>query len=107
MHDAKLADMHMKRRVPQLYLSKDVRDGKLEKMNDFNRILNKSLMSPTKGRYVKTRHEQESLDRSAASPRSKKTQHIKVTSVDHDAMRHDDGVLPIISVGGSVNSVDY
>ena len=34
--DIKLADMHMKRRVPQLYLSKDVRDGFEGKMNDFN-----------------------------------------------------------------------
>lgn len=57
LQDIKLAEMHMKRRVPQLYLSKDNKEGKIVKMNDFNRILNKSLMSPTKGRYVKTRHE--------------------------------------------------
>jgi len=35
--EIKLADMHMKRHIPQLYLGKDIRsNGSPQKVNEFN-----------------------------------------------------------------------
>ena len=56
LNDVKLADMHMKRRVPQLYLSDEGKIGNTN-MNEFNSQLKKSLLSPKKHRYVATKHE--------------------------------------------------
>ena len=49
--------MHMKRNLPQLYLSRDVREGRSGSMNDFNVVLKKSLLSPQRHRYVQTKLE--------------------------------------------------
>lgn len=57
LQEVKLADMHMKRRVPQIYLSRDVKQGKVSNMNDFNSVLKKSLLSPQKQRYIATMQE--------------------------------------------------
>ena len=67
IHDIKLAEMHMKRRVPQLYLSKNAKLGGQEgKMNDFNSALKKSLLSPRKHRYIATLREQALLNRAGS-----------------------------------------
>ena len=38
-------------------------------MNDFNKILKKSLLYPKKTRYIKTKHEREAIERISGSPR--------------------------------------
>ena len=57
--------MHMKRKVPHLYLS-PIEDPKLN-LNDFNHVLKSSLLSPQKYRYVATKHEQEALQRQSVT----------------------------------------
>ena len=59
-------DMHMKRNLPQLYLSRDAREGRSGSMNDFNVVLKKSLMSPQKQRYIQTKLEQDTIERQRA-----------------------------------------
>ena len=71
--EVKLMELHMKRKIPQLYLSKDLREGKTAKMNEFNSILQSSLLSPKKQRYVTTKHEQDSIDRHCLTSRSRKS----------------------------------
>lgn len=44
----KMNEMHMKRKVPELYLSQNVRDGSLKNMNKFNQALRESLLTPQK-----------------------------------------------------------
>lgn len=56
-----MASMHMKRHMPQIYMSKKVKEGKSGNMNDFNAMLKKSLLSPRKQRYVTTKHEHEAI----------------------------------------------
>ena len=56
----RLADLHIKRRVPQLYLSKCLRDGSQGKqLNEFNSVLKDSLLTPQRHRQVMTLKEQE------------------------------------------------
>ena len=112
--DVKLMDLHMKRKVPQLYLSKKLREGQTGGLNDFNSILNKSLLSPSRHRYVATKLEQESMEKSGAmTPTSKKREKLAAnnrgwsTSRNADALVGSGGALPIISVASSTNSVDY
>ena len=71
-HEIKLADMHMKRRAPHLYLSKKVREGgRAGSLNEFNSILKQSLMSPKKTRQIATMHEMEDLERTSLSRRER------------------------------------
>ena len=105
--DIKLADMHMKRRAPQLYLSSEVRDGQKGKMNDFNSQLKKSLLTPRKHRYIATKHEQELMERASLSPKSPKMVKKPQTKQLRDMSINEGGILPIISVGSSIGSVEY
>ena len=71
--EIKIADMHMKRRAPHLYLSKKVREGgRAGSLNEFNTILKQSLMSPKKTRAIATMHEMEDLERTSLSRRERK-----------------------------------
>ena len=71
-HEIKLADMHMKRRAPHLYMSKKVRDGgRAGGLNEFNSILKQSLMSPKKSRQIATLREMEDLERASISRRER------------------------------------
>ena len=96
----------MKRRVPQLYMSRDVREGYGGKMNDFNSQLKKSLLTPRKHRYIATKHEQELLERASLSPKSLR-KNFKNPQAKHlrDMSINEGGILPIISVGSSIGSV--
>lgn len=53
----KMSEMHMKRHMPQIYISsnKDKKDD--SSMNDFNVMLKKSLLTPCRQRYVTTTQE--------------------------------------------------
>ena len=53
--DVKVADMHMKRRVPQLYMSVDMKEGRGGHLNEFNSMLQKSLLSPKRQRFISTK----------------------------------------------------
>ena len=62
--EIKIADMHMKRRAPHLYLTKKAREGgPAGSLNEFNQILKQSLMSPKKTRAIATMHEMDDLER--------------------------------------------
>ena len=69
-----MAEMHMKRHMPQIYLSKQVREGRLPvSLNDFNAMLKKSLLCPRKQRYVSTRREHEAVQSISKSPRNNRS----------------------------------
>ena len=71
-HEIKLADMHMKRRAPHLYLSKKAREGgQAGGLNEFNSILKQSLMNPRKSRQIATMHEMDDLERASISRRER------------------------------------
>ena len=44
--ELKVDMMHMKRKLPQLYLTNEARQGKIGSLNAFNAVLKKSLLSP-------------------------------------------------------------
>ena len=56
-NEIKIDMMHMKRKLPQLYLSNEERQGKTGSINAFNAVLKKSLLSPQKHRYIATDRE--------------------------------------------------
>ena len=49
--------LHQKRRQPELYLAKNVSMHESEPQNNFNKILKKSLLNPSKSRDVQTYRE--------------------------------------------------
>ena len=99
MHNVKLVEMHMKRKVPQMYISTGSRDGKNQKLNDFNSVLKQTLLTPQRHRYVTTRREEADMDRA-----SRKVDARELRSLDPPSSRKKNNeVLPIISVGSSVD----
>ena len=78
-------------------------------MNDFNKILKKSLLYPKKERYIRTKQEREAIDRMSGSPRrTARNFNQSQPPIQLGSSRPDTrNVFPIISVGSSINSVDY
>ena len=75
-------------------------------MNQFNSQLKKSLLSPKKGRYIATKNEQETEERVDLSPKLKQINSRNGASRRNLSM-NEGGILPIITVGSSINSVEY
>ena len=75
-------------------------------MNQFNSQLKKSLLSPNKNRYIATRKEQEILERVSMSPKNKQIRNNNRGNARGMSL-NEGGILPIISVGSSINSVEY
>ena len=111
-----MAEMHMKRHMPQIYLSKQVKEGRAPvALNDFNAMLKKSLLCPRKQRYVSTKREHQAMEKLSKSPRNNRatarSKQQNRTRKGNESIEKLQGgnnaVLPIISLASSNNSVDY
>ena len=84
-------------------------------MNEFNTMLRNSLLSPRKHRYIATIHEQELMERASMSQPSMKNSKGAVSrnnagrsnTTSQPATKNAGGILPIISVGSSMGSVEF
>ena len=98
-------------------------------LNEFNKVLKSSLLSPGRHRYVATRKEQENADRLLQSSRravAAKKRDVRLNSertrgdtsayeqsYEQSTLKHGQSIsvhqghLPIISVGNNARSVNY
>ena len=61
--ELKLLELHMKRKVPHLYLNK-LTESRQDKLNDFNGVVRQALLSPQRHRQVATLREERILEKS-------------------------------------------